>query len=257
MTRNVFLLLFMYLFFSCSQKQSQEAKNQYCANQIDLVSASDSLPLIPIQVSTSYDSVLIILEKIENENNIKECSRLLYFGIPFKLNNDSINLRVHISRECHRTELSSSHTPSIKILLNVRGNRLVEEEPTNDDQFIKEILQKHYFNNGVDPRLPDNPKDTFIRLQWDAEVHSDNLQQTIKAIIEGYFLVTEQFSSRVFNKKICNLTEQEKLSSKKEFPLHLELSFDHSHIIPPVLHPFDSSEAEMINIDSTEAEIEN
>jgi hypothetical protein len=256
MVRKIFILLFIYLSNSCLQKQSQEAKNQYCANQLELITASDSLPLIPIQVNTSYDSVLVILEKLEKGNNIDDCNRLVYFGMPFALDNDSIKLRVHISRQCYGLGLSSSRAPSIKILLNAKGNRLVEEEPTNNDQYITEILRNHYFNNGVDPSLPDYPRDTFVRLEWDSEVPSDSLQRTIKAIVDGYFQVSEEFSIRVYEKKVCKMTEQEKLRSKKEFPLNLEMGFYNSPIIPPILPSLEPSEAEISNVESIKTELE-
>jgi hypothetical protein len=57
MIKKLYIPFLIYLSFSWGQQQSQKNRNKAAlSNQIELITATDSLSLIPVQLSTPYDS---------------------------------------------------------------------------------------------------------------------------------------------------------------------------------------------------------
>lgn len=225
MKKAKFLYLFLlsiFFFIGCSPKQTKikTSNSKYCANELSLLSISDSLKKITIDYSLEEKPLLSSIEEKLGEN---VCGELVSFGLILK-NEDVI--KIQYQKICDDGIIFCGRKPwKAKILLNEHGLLLIDYELSSIDS-VKHWLHQNLMNGkGV------KFKETSI--QWQTETPKDSIEKTFANIMDGYLLKYEDLSQQLFLKKICDLETSQINILKEKLSFKLQLELEELIIIPP------------------------
>lgn len=219
----LYVLAFLFLFIECSPKQAKNevSNSKYCANELSLLSVSDSLKKIKIAYHLEEKQ---LLSSIEEKLGDDVCGELVSFGLILK-SEDVV--KVQYRKMCDDGMiLCGKRYWNAKMLLNEEGLLLIDYELSSIDS-VKHWLHQNLLNGkGV--------KFKETSLKWEAKTPKDSIEKTFTAIMDGYLLKYEDLSQQFFSKKICDLETSQIniLKEKLSFKLQLELE-ELIIILPP------------------------
>lgn len=147
----------------------------------------------------------------------------------FGVSDLSIPLTVKVYKQCVEGWGCGLHN-YIEVHYNSNHQILLEGEYIQKEE-LDSMIPKYYNDNQTLYDLV--PRKTFISIQWDLSVEEDSLSSLFGAIIDGYFKSANLYSLNRYKTDICNLTNDQLDSLKKDFPFNLELP-SYELVIPPV-----------------------
>lgn len=240
MKNLAFIFSILLLFSACSPNTSNRKDSSkkasfidslYCKNQLDLIIATDSTPVVNLDFTKPIDSCN---KQIEKAFDYDICNKLVYYAIPYDLKTkkieeteNSILLKFRKVKMC-QTHYHRSFRYMFNIKMNRKGEIMIDnttiiERPDS----IKELIPYYYFRRANN--LSKNKGRVYFYIKWDEQVETQKLTNIFFYIIDGYLDATSEFSKRKYKKTICELNQVELATVKDSIPFQLEL-FDQNEM---------------------------
>lgn len=218
----LYVLSFLFLFIGCSPKQAKKeiSNSKYCANELSLLSVSDSLKKIKIDYSLEEEPLLnSIAKKIDTEL----CLKTIHFRV-ILANEDVANM--YVQRECDKNIVSCyNRGTETYILLNKNGHLLMKDGVITIDS-VKYWMRKNFSSK-------DDDHYKRVSIRWDTKTPKDSIEKTFTNVMNGYLLTYEDLSQQLFSKKVCDLETSQVNILKKKLPFKLRLQFGEQFLTPP------------------------
>ncbi|WP_146169736.1 hypothetical protein [Kordia periserrulae] len=112
---------------------------------------------------------------------------------------------------------------SIKALLNEKGSVLFAYESIPIDS-IKYWIRDNFWDDGT--YYYDKTS-----VQWETETPKDSIEKVLSTIKDGYLLIYEKLSQKLFAKKVCELQPAEMQQLKEQLSFTIQLNMEYK--IPP------------------------
>lgn len=213
MKKAILLVYLSFLFFTCQEKQTEgEVKtiSKYCENELALLSPPDSLPIVKIDFSKDSTEVI---QEIEKQFQVEFCDSTIHFTL--KLRDESL-LKASIYKDyCAQLVLSTPERGTAHFILENDTVLLLDGEFSSIDSVSVWCLTNLY-----DFKYEDYQ---YISLFWKDGVSTNNVENIILDIKEGYLKVCNIIAIQKFEKELCQLDEQELKKLQKIFPFNLQI----------------------------------
>lgn len=207
-------ITFLFVLFS------YEKPSKFCKNELFVIS-SDSLPKFNLKLNQPEDSLAKDVERFFYKSDI--CDKDINFGLILE-NKEIVN--VHIFKQCDKLLISNRNR--ISILLNHKGQLLLEEDITSIDSIPSKIL-KQFINDysGYEKHYSpyQNLSSQSFFVNWRLLTPRDSIEKVLLKTQEGFIKIYDEIARKRYNKNLCELNEKELLELKNGFDCNLILDF--------------------------------
>lgn len=234
-TSTFLKLLALLTVVGCSGNPEPETEvatsgSVFCANQMALISSFDTLPARNLNLFYAHDSLDVLISQLYDSTS---CCEQVYFNLPFSTGTaESIKVTVNAFHDCGECPLPIRAINYHSVLLNSRGQLLVEDQFMNMEQ-LAESVSDYYIS--LDTNDEGNwSKSAQIDFFWDSEVNELAWRMAIVEILKGYLNFVEEKSLVQYKRGICELSENELTELDLSISFHLIIS---RKMTPPLVIP--------------------
>ncbi len=213
---------FSVLLQTCDKKES-------CENQLFIVQAQDSIPVLKVETGDSYDRIISkLLDAFEEETEDELCYKEKEIGI---LLTEKI-IKCHFTFYCP-IKTSRIPTPSeVRLLINDRKKVLINSETIIDIDSLENWIIKNY----TIEHFSDLYKKE-IAIFWNTLTPAENLELALIEIVKGLQSKYDTISKDQFEMTYCELNAEQAAEIDQAFPV--KIVFDIGVAPPPPPPPID------------------
>jgi hypothetical protein len=212
------LLGYFYTLFDAYQKDKIDRKSPYCANKRMLI---DENHLTTID----FDKDSVEVENLINRQTAKvNCWESIKLGFDYQMDKNKIRLPIQFYKECEDVVFDMPPLQNI-YTINSKDKIFKNGEIISKKDFIKTLI---VFNSQF------YEENFSLYILFEGKIKNDRVQKICELLVPFYLSKLEEFSSKTYGKKICDISKTNLLELKNKYRFELNVGWEGRWgLIPP------------------------